>query len=182
LRRRSFVAALATLPGWLGGCAALMPEVDEPELTVGPPLARFSITGRLALRQGERRDHLGFDWQHSPESDTVLLLSPLGQGLAEILRDAGGAQLKRPGEPMVSAPTLAALAQHVFGVNLPLQELGEWVRGARGRDGQSDGWTIRVLQTLAYPDAASPRRLPRRLLATREDVELTLIVDDWSGN
>ncbi len=183
MKRRGFIAATLALPGWLGGCAGLGPgsESDENSVVVGPPLQQFSITGRLSLRQGERRDHLGFDWQHSPQSDSVLLLSPLGQGLAEIIRGPDGAQLKRPNAEPVSAPNLAVLAQQVFGVSLPLQELGEWVRGARGRAGTDNSWAIRVLQTVAVPDAASARRLPRRLEALRADIELSLIVDDWAG-
>ncbi len=148
-----------------------------PVAELGPAVDSFSVSGRLALRQGERRDHLQFDWQHSPQSDAVLLLSPLGQGLAEIVRDAGGARMTQPNQPPIEAADVETLARQIFGTALPLQELGDWLRGARGSAGDVAGWRIVITETALYHQ----RRLPRRLEASRDDVALTLIVDDWGS-
>jgi outer membrane lipoprotein LolB len=180
LRRRQFLGAagvaLATLS--IGGCA--IPErSDEDAGLLGPALESFTASGRLAIRQSERSDHLQFDWQHSPHQDVVLLLGPLGQGLAEIVRDAAGARMTRPNATPVAAPNIAILAQEVFGIPLPLQELGDWLRGARGLSGDQDGWRIVITQTTPYRQ----NRLPRRVEVSQGDVKLTLIVDTWSdGN
>lgn len=176
MRRRTFLAAagasLAALA--LGGCAT---PAGSPEVVVelGPPIDSFIARGRLALRQGERSDHLQFDWQHAPQRDSVLLLSPLGQGLAEIVRDAAGARMSRPNEAAIEAPDLATLAQNVFGTPLPLEELGHWLRGARGTVGSTAGWRVAVTEATPYRQ----RRLPRRLEASWGDVMLILIVDEW---
>ena len=71
--------------------------------------------------------------------------------------------------------SIATLAHEVFGIPLPLQELGDWLRGARGLKGSQDGWQIVVEQTMPYRQ----NRLPRRLEVSRGDVKLTLIVDSW---
>lgn len=166
----------------LGGCVVLG---TIPVTELGPAVDSFSVSGRLALRQGERRDHLQFDWQHSPQSDAVLLLSPLGQGLAEIVRNAGGARMTQPNQPPIEAADVETLARQIFGTALPLQELGDWLRGARGSAGDVAGWHIVITETVLYQsregDSLRSRRLPRRLEASRDDVVLTLIVDDW-GN
>ena len=176
MRRRELlvagVTAFATLS--LGGCAA-PGRSDEDVGILGPALESFSASGRLAIRQSERSDHLQFDWQHSPQQDVVLLLGPLGQGLAEIVRDANGARMTRPNTAPVAAPTIAVLAQEIFGIPLPLQELGDWLRGARGLSGDQDGWRIVVAQTAPYRQ----NRLPRRLVVSQGDVKLILIVDSW---
>ena len=157
-----------------------VPSVANPITNIGPPLASFFVSGRLALRQGERRDFLKFDWQHDSVRDTVLLLSPLGQGIAEIVRADDGARLLRPGEVPVEAADIATLTQQLLGTAVPLQELANWLRGAHGAAGEIDGWRIVVTQSVAHPSSATGR-LPRRLEAHRGEVALTLIVDDWAA-
>jgi outer membrane lipoprotein LolB len=183
LKRRQLLGLILPLGGMLaggllGGCAGHASSTAG----IGPPVDRFSVAGRLSLRQGQRRDHLRFDWRHSAQGDALLLSTPIGQGLAEILRDAAGARLIRPGEATVEATDLAALAQQVFGMPLPLQELAEWLRGARGVRGAVAGWSIGVVDAVTRGEGTAVRRLPRRIDASRDDVELTLVIEDWEGS
>lgn len=170
---RFWLACLVALV--LAACAEVAPQSDvSPSL--GPPLSRFAAEGRLSLRQGERRDHLRFRWEHEPDSDIVLLMSPLGQGLAELKRDAAGATLKQPNQPLLTADTLPQLAQRVFGTALPLEDMADWMRGARpALSGEIDGWRVVISDTSPFRQ----HRLLRVMEASREDVELKLIVDDW---
>jgi len=158
-------------------CAELAPQVEAPRL--GPPLESFAANGRISLRQGERSDHLQFDWQHAPGRDVVLFSSPLGQGLAELGRDGAGAWLVMPGEPERRAADLPALAQRLFGAPLPLDVLADWLRGARpALSGNVDGWRIEVSETAP----SGQHRLPRRLDVRRDDIELRIVIDGWGGN
>lgn len=153
-----------------------MQETPDAAQTLGPPLIRFVAEGRIALRQGERRDHMRFRWEREADSDTVLLMSPLGQGLAELARDATGARLTQPGQPTITAETLPQLAERVFGTTLPLEAMADWLRAARpALAGEVDGWRVLVSETSPYHQ----RRLLRVLEARRDDIELKLIVDDW---
>ena len=158
----------------LAGCAGV--QVGAPEAALGPPLQSFSAAGRISLRQGDRSDHLQFDWQHSPQRDLMLFSTPLGQGLAELGRDASGAWLAMPGAQERRAADLAELAQRVFGAPLPLDVLADWLRGAQpGLEGLADGWRIVITETMPYDQ----RRLPRRLEVRRGDVELRIVIDTW---
>ncbi|KAF0166681.1 MAG: outer membrane lipoprotein LolB [Rhodocyclaceae bacterium] len=159
----------------LGACAE-MPEGSDAAQTLGPSLQRFSAEGRISLRQGDRRDHLRFRWEHGPENDVVLLMSPLGQGLAELARDADGARLTQPNQAVITADSLPQLAQRLFGAPLPLEAMADWLRGARpALSGEVDGWRVVISETSAYRQ----RRLLRVIEARREDVEFKLVVDDW---
>lgn len=159
----------------LVACAEFPPQ-PEVALRLGPPLQRFTAEGRISLRQGERRDHLRFRWEHMPENDVVLLMSPLGQGLAELTRDMSGARLMQPNQKVIVAATLPQLAQRVFGAPLPLEAMAEWMRGARpALSGEVDGWRMVISDTSEFRLS----RLLRVMEASREDVELKLIVDDW---
>jgi outer membrane lipoprotein LolB len=159
----------------LAGCADLR-TIAEQEPVTGPPLENFSAEGRISLRQGDRSDHLQFEWQHSPQRDVVMFSAPLGQGVAELGRDAGGAWLVMPGAPERRAADLSELAQRVFGAPLPLDALADWLRGAQSQlEGEVDGWRIAVTETMPYHQ----RRLPRRLDLRRGDVELRIVIDAW---
>lgn len=170
--RAWLVCLIALLPA---ACAEL-PPTSVDSLALGPPLARFAAEGRISVRQGERSDHLRFRWEHAPDRDVVLLMSPLGQGLAELTRDAAGARLVRGNQATIAADTLPQLAARVVGAPLPLEAMADWLRGARpDLSGEADGWLVAVSDTSTIRQS----RLVRVLEARREDVELKLIVDDW---
>ena len=159
----------------LAACAGFAPHFDD-SLALGPPLERFGAEGRISLRRGERSDHLRFRWDHTAQSDVVLLMSPLGQGLAELTRDAAGARLARPNQATIFAADLPQLVHQVVGAPLPLEALADWLRGARpALRGDADGWRVVVSDASAFRQS----RLLRAMEARREDVELKLIVDDW---
>lgn len=154
------------------------PALPDASSKLGPPLASVSAEGRISLRQGERRDHLRFRWEHAPGRDVVLLMSPLGQGLAELTRDKDGARLTQPNQAPIVADTLPQLAQRVLGAPLPLEAMADWLRGAcPDLSGEVDGWRVVISETLPYHQ----RRLLRVLEAHREDVDFKLIVDDWDA-
>jgi len=159
----------------LGACTGMQDASDAAQ-TLGPPLQRFSAEGRISVRQGERRDHLRFRWERSATAMSCCSLSPLGQGLAELARDAGGARLTQPNQAVIRADSLPQLAQRIFGAPLPLEDMADWLRGARpALSGEVDGWRVLVSETSAYRQ----HRLLRVIEARREDVEFKLVVDDW---
>ncbi len=170
---RAWLVCLAAL--LLAACAEFAPRADD-SLALGPPLERFGAEGRISLRQGERSDHLRFRWDHTAQSDVVLLMSPLGQGLAELTRDAAGARLVRPNQAAIVATDLPQLVRQVVGTPLPLEVMADWLRGARpALRGEADGWRVVISDTSAFRQ----HRLLRVMEASREDVDLKLIVDDW---
>lgn len=163
----------------LAACAELSPIQNEAVSVLGPAVERFTADGRISLRQGDRSDHLQFDWQHAPGRDVVLFSSPLGQGLAELGREPGGAWLKLPGKAEQRAADLPTLAQQIFGVALPLDVLAEWLGGAHpGLEGEVDGWQVTVTESAPYRE----RRLPRRIEIRRDDIELKIVVSGWGEN
>lgn len=183
VRGKSLVAACLVLA--VAACAQFQAapgvglSINVPALLLGPPLDTFVAEGRLALRQGERQDHVRFRWQHAAAEDVVLFLSPLGQGVAEIRRDAAIARLTQPNQPTVEASSLPELALRVFGTALPLDSLADWLRGARPElQGEVDGWQVMVTDTTPYHQ----HRLLRTLIVKRDNVTLKLIVDSWDTN
>lgn len=156
------------------GCAALLAACTQaPVRPVASPAdaARFNLEGRLSVRQGETAHHLGISWHHAVERDEILLSGLLGQGLAELTRDASGARLLTADRRSIVATDWETLAERVFGVRLPLSDMPRWVVGVSPAP-TSDGWRVDYLEV----EAGRPVLMEMR----RGDIEVRLKVDAWS--
>ncbi|MCL5059967.1 MAG: lipoprotein insertase outer membrane protein LolB [Candidatus Thermoplasmatota archaeon] len=183
--RRGMAAALLALV--LGGCAAIPPA---PPATVElPRQSSWTLQGRIGVQSGEQSLSGQIHWQHRVESDEVLMTSPLGQGVARIVRDAEGVALEVPNQPTRRAPDADTLTREALGYVLPVTGLTWWVQArpdpdhafeathdAAGRLAQlrQNGWVIDYLQ---YADDRSAR--PRKLVVTREGLQIRLVADSW---
>lgn len=169
----------------LGGCAT-------PPLPVLPPAqpetAPFALNGRISVRHDGARDSAGLRWVHDASSDEVLLLNPLGQTAVRVYRDQQQATLD-DGERHFQEADVEALMTRVLGWSLQLDELHHWALG-RAADGpalierdalgrlkvlRQDGWEVRYLE---YAEE-KPDSLPKRMQLTRENLQVTLLMDEW---
>ena len=137
----------------------------------------------MALRQGQRTDHLRFDWQHDAQSDRLTLSTPLGQGMARLVREPGAARLTLADGKEMTAANWQLLAAQVLHGEVPLDELPEWLRGARpALQGRTGAWQVTVseVETVAGSEVtgAACHRVPRILDIEGEAVGLRLVVDD----
>jgi outer membrane lipoprotein LolB len=137
-------------------------------------LTEFELTGRVSVRQGENRYHANIAWRHDAAGDEILLTTPLGQGVAQLTRDSGGARLVTADRREWQAADWESLAERLFGVRLPLDDLPSWLAGRAPVAG--GGWRVEYLD---YQSGA-PAALPTLLEVKRDDIELRLKVDEWS--
>jgi outer membrane lipoprotein LolB len=182
--------ATALLALLLGGCATVTPV---PPAGVETPLraVNWTLQGRIGVLSGEQNLSGQIHWQHREDSDELLLTSPLGQGVARIVRNGSGVALELPNQPVRRARDADSLTREALGYVLPVTGLTWWVqarpapgrafeatRDASGRLAQlkQDGWTIDYLQ---YADDMPAR--PRKLVVTREGLELRLVTDRWTS-
>lgn len=154
----------------LAACAVV------PALHQHPPVAdisAFAFSGRIAVRQGDTRHHLKIDWHHEADHDEILLTTPLGQGLAELSRDAAGAVLILSDRRRFAAPDWSALSAKVFGFELPLEASARWLLGDMKR---AEGWQVTVIER----ESEAPGALPTLIELEREDIFIRLKIDEWS--
>jgi len=173
------------LSALLGACA----QLPSPEGMLRPPgaaIAAYALSGRITVRQGEQRYVASIAWQHDEHQDEVLISGPLGQGIAELSRDARGARLTMADRREFTAPDWEALSAKVFGFPLPLSLLPRWLvadapegaaRDAAGRPKRfvSMGWQVDYLDYESETDDA----LPQLLELKRDDMALRLKIDEW---
>jgi outer membrane lipoprotein LolB len=169
----------------LGACAALPGAPGEPPER--DALSDFSLEGRFSLRHEDKNYSGRLSWRHRGSDDELLLSSPFGQGLAEIVSAPQGARLTLSDGKTYAAANAEMLTQQVLGYPLPLSRLTDWVRGrAAGGELERDAFG-RVLQLrheawkIDY-DYADDDRLapPSRIFAeSAGGIELRLRIDQW---
>jgi outer membrane lipoprotein LolB len=152
--------------------------------------AHFELVGRVAVSDGVRAASLGMEWRHGV-ADEWLFIGPLGQAVARIEADDGGAVLYTGAPEPLRADSAQGLLARVLGVDPPLDGVAAWVQGVPrpgARVRQLDelgrpasvadaGWIIDYLE-YAGPE---PDARPRRLEASWGDARLKLVIDQWSS-
>jgi outer membrane lipoprotein LolB len=172
---RALLCAAALL---LAACASLEPRPPEGPL-------EFHLTGRLAARYEAESFTGNVAWSHAKQGDEMLISSPMGQGVARIVRGADGVVLRTAEPREYRAADAETLTQKVLGFRLPLAGLGDWVRGRpapgnfhaeRSPDGrltllEQRGWRIEYQE---YDGG-----LPKRMRLLYPGVELRFAVSEW---
>jgi len=164
----------------LAGCAT-------PEFLLSSADTEFEVSGRIAVRYRDDAGTGNVAWRHGAQSDEMLLTSPLGQGIARIVRTGAEVVLTAQDGREFRAADAEALTDQVLGFRLPLLGMADWVRGRPApqpapvhvrRDGagrlvelEQSGWRIAYLE---YENA-----LPSRLTLTFPGLELRLAIAEW---
>jgi outer membrane lipoprotein LolB len=154
------------LAAFLGACAQV--EIKPP---AGP--LEFDLSGRIAARYGKESFTGSFAWRHARSGDELLISTPTGQGVAQILRQ-GDAVLLKTAEPREYRSNDAeSLTERVLGFRLPLEGLADWVRGRPSPDLERRGWKIEY-------QAYDAERRPTRMRLTYPGIELRLAISQWN--
>jgi outer membrane lipoprotein LolB len=160
-------------------------------LSAHKDITAFHLAGRIAVKHQEQGFSGSLRWSHDSGRDEVLLQSPLGQGVARIVRDADGVALTAADEQTYRAASVEALTQQTLGWPLPLRGLEHWVLGraapggaAReilGADGHlsrlvQDGWQVDLERYQPVRGTALPGRLEA---VYGNEIEVRLVIDHW---
>lgn len=188
---------LAVLTGAVvSGCASwrTMAVVSQRSaLPEASPVAFFKLEGRLSVKAEEQNFSGGLLWDRKAGGETLLLSTPLGQGVAEIRRQENRVSLTDSEGNVHVADSGEALLQRVVGIKLPVEGLVYWL-SALPRTGSpfsaeqdesgrvavlnQDGWRIEYGR---YRELDG-RWLPARVFAKRDDnLEFRLVVDSWTA-
>lgn len=140
----------------------------------------WSLSGRLGVAAGNRHGTFTVDWRQHKDNYQIVLLGPMGIGVARITGSPDRVTLKIPRHAPMTARSPEALLVRSLGLNIPVTPLRYWVRGkpAPGpyqptSDGfKQQGWTVKYLDYL--------QGLPTRIRLTRPRVKLIMVVTQWT--
>jgi outer membrane biogenesis lipoprotein LolB len=146
MRFKWSVAALCASA--LMGCASRLPPAPlSGNLPGGEasanPLA-FELAARVAVSQAGKGETFKLIWQRDDARHVADVLSPLGTHVAKLRVDSTGARLDRGQGVVETAADDAALFQALFGVNLTLATLADWLHPNARTQHRYDagGWSI----------------------------------------
>ena len=176
------LTSCAQLPGTQSGNSG----VPRPLRTA---VGDYFLSGRIAVSGGQQRHAVNITWQHGADRDDLFFATPLGQGIAELTRDAAGARLTTADRREFSAPDWQQLAVRVFGFALPLSSLPRWLLAdvpteALGVNYDDAGRPHRMVVDdwqVAYLEYASDAvdALPALIELKHEEIEVRLKIDEW---
>ncbi len=176
MRAVKFAAAFA-LVVLVAACAQLQGSAEKPV---------FELSGRIAARYGAESFSGNLAWRHAVRNDEMLITTPIGQGVARIVREGEAVTLTTAEPKEYRATDAESLTEQVLGFRLPLAGLADWVRARpsgdasfkdeKSADGrlqrlEQSGWKIEYLEY----DGERPSRL--RLLYP--GIELRLAILGW---
>lgn len=168
----------------LAAAALFLSACATPRLALQE--VQFELAGRLAARYRNEAFTGNLSWRHARDGDELLISTPLGQGIARIVRHGDVVTLSTPdGEQ--SAADAESLTEQTLGFRLPLAGLADWVRARPSPEGApaladygADGKLARLQQSgwdIAYQEYAGA--LPSRMRLTYPGIELRLAISEW---
>jgi outer membrane lipoprotein LolB len=143
-------------------------EIKPPE---GP--LEFSLAGRIAARSGKESFTGNISWRHARGGDEMLISTPTGQGVAQILRQGDAVVLKTSEPREYRAADSEELTERVLGFRLQIEGLAETVQGRPSPALEARGWKVEYQE---YDD----QRRPTRLRLTNAGAEVRLAIHQWN--
>ncbi len=180
------------------GCATISTQTTVVRTIITQPVKntenvtpeKFNLTGRISIQDERQRTSGGIRWQHSKMVDEILLLSPLGQVMAQIIRDYEGVSLTTSDQQEFYASDVESLTEDILGWRIPLAGLQYWAQGKHSpvtvamKDLdennrvvaiRQDGWEINYISYTTVQSTQKPR--PRVLTLSYEALTIRLVVD-----
>jgi outer membrane lipoprotein LolB len=158
-------AACLALLLFLGGCAQV--ELQPPSAGL-----EFDLLARIAAHYGSEAFTGNVVWRHARRGDEMLISTPLGQGVARIVREDDAVELTTAEQKHYRAADAESLTERVLGFRLPLEGLADWVQGRRAPAPEERGWKVEYLERDAQDR-------PMRMRLTYQGIELRLAVTQW---
>ena len=147
--------------------AACAPKELRP-----PDQVEFDLIGRIAARSGSEAFTGNVQWRHAGTGDEMLITTPLGQGVARIVRQGEAVQLTTAEGKEFRAPDSESLTERVLGFRLPLEGLAEWVQGRPSPALEARGWKIEY-------QSRDDQGRPSLMRLTYPGIELRFAITQW---
>jgi len=183
----------------LGACATRPVATTMPDATQQATLLRampaFTLEGRVAVRAGEEGWQASVRWRQHDDISEVRLSGPFGAGALQLRFDGSELTLTTSRGQVLRGDEASRVLRQQLGFDPPIAQLRHWLladaapaesmaqveAGANGRPAtlaQQD-WQLEFDDYRQQPLNRSIVQMPRRIIATRGDVRLRLVVDGW---
>lgn len=150
----------------LSACAQV--EVKAPE---GP--LEFDLAGRIAARYRDDAFSGILTWRHAADGDEMLISTPMGQGVANIVRQGEAIRITTADGREYTDRDGEALTERALGFRLPVAGLADLVRGRPSPALEERGWKVEYLER-------DGQDRPTRLRVTNAGIDLRFVISQWN--
>lgn len=194
------IAAGAVFLLALTGCQTTPRQADVatagegvvPQSVLLPQFApKWLAEGKIALKHQDESTNASFTWEQKHQNYVIRLFGPFGQGSTWIRRTSKSVTLENAKTGYRKAESAEALMEDLFGWQVPVSDLQYWIRGLVAPDVDAEvteevatglilgleqqGWAV----TYESHQKVDGWVLPRRLVAVRDGMEVTLVIKRW---
>lgn len=165
----------------VSACAnAPQPVADQHQM---PPRSteKWQAVGKIAVTREGQTETANLQWfRQSAATDRVILTGPIGTGATELRREGNRVYWLDDNEqkPLTALPLASDLTRALN--TLPLADLGNWLLGYVPNIGMTalerGSWRVEVQSW----QLLSEQRLPRKLLLNYEELQIRVVLLDWS--
>lgn len=159
--------------------------------TSPPPMSAsgesWHARGRFSYQADDMSESGNFDWRQSGNQYQVRLYGPLGMGTVRITGEPGTVRIQTADQDISSDQPLS-LMYHMTGLAIPLNSLPHWLLGAPAGNNASSrrlnpdnthagfvehGWRLNYP---GYQDSLAGKKVPEELQASKDSVQLRLLI------
>lgn len=194
------LAALAAGAGLLlAGCAPVAVRAPGTAQQMAAQAARerqvaavseWGLDGRFAASDGQHGGSGSLEWNQHGQRYRFTLRAPITGKSVQLDGGPDGAILSGVGKQPLAGTSAADVLNAEFGWNIPVEDLGWWIRGLRapgrpailafGANGlpatlDQDGWHVEYRDW--YAERNPP--LPRKVYASRDPYKVRVLVETW---
>ncbi len=153
-------------------------------------LTSWRAKGKLGVITAGKASAVNFDWQNDDDIFEIRLYGLLGLGNATLTRDRNGIELVTR-EERARASSADELLLKTLGWHLPVQELVYWIKGMPSPQSPVVGNKINDTGSISYLEQQGWRitypsyhehyatALPKKIIARRQGVKLTIAIKSW---
>lgn len=152
--------------------ALVLVAACAPSELKAPDQVEFDLVGRIAARYGAEAFTGNVQWRHAGNGDEMLITTPLGQGVARIVRQGEAVQLTTAEGKEFRAPDSESLTERVLGFRLPLEGLADWVQGRPSPALEARGWKIEY-------QSRDEKGRPTLMRLNYQGIELRFAISQW---
>ncbi|MFM2590629.1 lipoprotein insertase outer membrane protein LolB [Vibrio sp. TBV020] len=159
----------------------------------------YQASGKLGYIAPQQRQSLNFQWHDASNETQLRMTTFLGQTVLNLNATPTLATVETYDGNTYSAPTPEALIKQLTRLNIPVEQLNDWMLG---RPTQSDSYQLNQTNTLAsltkrvskqnwqldylsYQDVqhlGAPLPLPKKIKLTQGDTSINIVISKWTFN
>lgn len=181
--------SLSSCAPYRSGPSTNAPMIDNPQQHQQQlaQLTRWSLQGKIAIRQAKHSDSAALRWQQDEDHFDIFVSGPLGAGATRLSGTPQRLTIQNDDVENTTTDDPAHLMKKHLGWELPLQKLPQWITGRSDNlsarfntdhtlaDFSEQDWQVEY----ARYQTTGQWLLPEKIILHHENMHVTIFIKRW---